>query len=208
MGVTDADAVRGALSASARPKGNANLYGAGILDAGSAASHIFYNHLLVRALALVGLVWLVGRRIRKNGGKMARTAGAFLGALVASVGLLPIAPLLHLRGGGQLHTAVELAMRPLGEWDLVLAGAGLHKWLLLASALPALGLTMFGFASRRLRPLIGGVALGSAALLAQLAWSGDAAFVGGAMLARVWTIGNALLCLWLARMALDAKHDA
>src|ERR1019366_3149286 len=132
-------------------------------------------------------------------------AGTLVAALVASVGLLPIAPLLHLRAGGELHTLVELAMRPLGEWDLVLAGAGVHKWLLLASALPAPGLTMFGFASRRLRPVIGGIALGSAALMVQLAWSGDAAFVGGAMLARVWTIGNGLVCLWLARLSLDSK---
>lgn len=205
MGVTDADSVRAALSSSARPKDNTNLYGAGILDAGAAASHIFWNHLMLRGLALVGLAWLVGRRIRKSGGKLTRNAGTLVAALVASVGLLPIAPLLHLRAGGELHTLVELAMRPLGEWDLVLAGAGVHKWLLLASALPALGLTMFGFASRRLRPVIGGIALGSAALMVQLAWSGDAAFVGGAMLARVWTIGNGLVCLWLARMSLDSK---
>ena len=54
--------------------------------------------------------------------------------------------------------------------------------------------------------LIGVIALGTAALLTQLAWSGDAAFVGGPLLARVWTVANALVCLWLARTALDAKR--
>jgi hypothetical protein len=96
-------------------------------------------------------------------------------------------------------------MQPLGEWDLVLMGVGVHKWLLLASALPALTLAAFGFASKRLRPFIGGVALGTAALQVQLALSADTAFVGGAMLLRVWGVANALVCLWLARIALDSR---
>jgi hypothetical protein len=97
-------------------------------------------------------------------------------------------------------------MRPLGEWDAILFGAGMHRWLLLASALPSIGLSAVGFASRRMRPLIGGIALGTAAMLAQMAWSADVAFVGGAALARGWAIGNALVCLWIARVALDAKR--
>jgi hypothetical protein len=96
-------------------------------------------------------------------------------------------------------------MRPLGEWDGLLWGAGAHQWLLLASALPTLALAAIGFRSRHLRPLIGGIALGSAALLVQMAWSGDAGFVAGAFLARVWEFANALVCLWLARVALEDK---
>jgi len=82
----------------------------------------------------------------------------------------------------------------------------MHRWLLLASALPSLALSAVGFASRRMRPLIGGVALGTAAMLAQVAWSADVAFVGGAVLVRGWSLGNALVCLWIARVALDAKR--
>jgi serine protease len=205
-GVTDASAVRDALTSTARPKGEKNLYGAGILDAGAATSHAFFSHLIVRGAALLLLGWLVARRIRKQGGKVATTGGSAFGALIASVGLLPILPALGLaQHAGRLHMAFELAIRPLGEWDLVLAGAGVHRWLLLASALPALGLTALGFASRSARPLIGGLALGSAALLAQLAWSGDAAFVFGPLMARAWAVGNALVCFWVARLALDAK---
>ncbi|HEY3817544.1 MAG TPA: S8 family peptidase [Polyangiaceae bacterium] len=207
LGVTDPAAVRDALTSSARPKDEPKLYGAGIVDAGAAASHVWWKHVAFRGLALLGLAWLVGRRIRKNGGKMARTAGSVAGALVAGVGLVPFAPVLGLAAyAGKLRTAMELAMRPLGEWDLVLLGAGTHRWLLLASALPAILLTMLGFASKRARPLIGGIALGTAALLAQLAWSGDASFVGGPFLARIWTVANALVCLWLARTALDTKR--
>jgi hypothetical protein len=72
--------------------------------------------------------------------------------------------------------------------------------------LPALALSAIGFRSRHLRPLIGGVALGTAALLLQMAWSGDAAFVAGPFLARVWEVGNAVVCLWLARVALETKR--
>ena len=103
------------------------------------------------------------------------------------MGLLVFLPLLRL--GGTLagfRLAPELLMRPFGEWDLVLFGAGMHRWLLLASALPAIGLTVFFFASkgpaadrRRLRARYGRA-------LAQMAMVGGAAFVGGAFLARVW----------------------
>jgi serine protease len=208
LGVTEPGAVRDVLMSTARPQQEPNLYGAGIVDAGAAASRVFWRHLAWRGLALIALAWLVARRIRKSGGKVARTAGSLAGALVAGVGLVPFAPFLGLAASaGKLRTALELGMRPFGEWDLVLVGAGMHRWLLLASALPAIGLTLLAFASSRVRPFIGGIALGTAALLAQLAASGDAAFVGGPMLARVWMVANALVCFWLARVALDAKRS-
>jgi serine protease len=210
LGVTRADAVREALYETARaPAGGADpkLYGAGILDGGAAASHVFWHHFALRALALAGLGWFVRRRVVKRGGTFTRSAGAFLGACLAGVGLLPFVPLSGLlTHTGKLHGFVELAMRPLGEWDAILFGAGLHRWLLLASALPSVALTAVGFASRRARPVIGGIALGTAALLCQMAWSADVAFVGGEALARAWAVGNALVCLWIARVALDAKR--
>jgi hypothetical protein len=101
---------------------------------------------------------------------------------------------------------MEITMRPLGEWDIVLFGAGVHRWLPLASALPAIALSAVGFSSVRLRPYIGGVALGSAALLSQMVWSADVAFVGGSLIAPVWAIANALVCVWIARVALDARR--
>jgi serine protease len=210
LGVTRADAVRDALFESARaPAGGADpkLYGAGILDGGAAASHVFWGHFFLRALALAGLAALVRRRIVKRGGTFARSPGAFLGACLAGVGLLPFIPISGLlTHTGKLHDFVELAMRPLGEWDAILFGAGLHRWLLLASALPSIALAALGFASRRLRPLIGGIALGTAALLCQMAYSADVAFVAGEALARAWAAGNALVCLWIARVALDVKR--
>jgi serine protease len=212
LGVTRGEAVRDVLFSSARqPEGGGDpkLYGAGILDGGAAASHVFWGHFFARALALALLAWGVRRRIVKRGGTFARSAGSVLGACVAGVGLLPFAPLAGLlTRSGKLRELVELAMRPLGEWDTIVFGAGMHRWLLLASALPVIALSAMGFAGRRTRPFIGGVALGTAALLAQMAWSADVAFVGGALLARAWAVGNALVCLWIARVALDAKRSA
>jgi|CZKU01.1.fsa_nt_gi serine protease len=209
LGVTRADAVRDALFGGARAPtagSDPNLYGAGILDGGAATSRVFWSHWGLRALALLGLGLVVRRRIGKRGGCMTRHPGAWFGTALASVGILSFAPLAGwLNQSGRARDFVELAMRPLGEWDGLLWGAGAHQWLLLASALPTLALAAIGFRSRHLRPLIGGIALGSAALLVQMAWSGDAGFVAGAFLARVWEVANALVCLWLARVALEDK---
>ncbi len=213
LGVTDVASVRRALESTARRPAvtgeeddDKSLFGSGILDAAAAVSHVYWTHLLLRAVAFLGIAWGVARRIRRGGGKMTLTPAAAVGTLAASIGLLPVLPLLGFTPHtGAAVTFFELLARPLGEWDLVLVGAGLHRWLFLASALPAVVVTGLGFANRRVRPFIGGVALGSAALLVQMAWTGDAAYVGGAFLMRIWAVANALVCLWLARTALEAR---
>ncbi len=206
LGVTDAASVRDVMTSSARPKADKALYGAGIVDAGAATARVFWGRLLSRASALFALGALLAMRIRRRGGRVVRSSGAVLGAMLAAIGVFPFALIWRLPAHGErLRTLAELAMRPFGEWDIVLLGAGFHRWLLFASALPAVALTMLGFANRRVRPLIGGVALGTAAMLTHLAWSGDTAFVGGAFLARAWAVGNALVCLWIARTALEGR---
>ena len=200
LGVTDPGAVKNALLGSAVPKDNPSLFGAGILDAGAAAAHVHWMHVILRLGALLGLFLLVARRIKKHGGQITRTPGAILGALFGGVGLLPIAPLLKISG-----TARDLLMRPFGEWDL-LYDAGLHRWLPLASAIPAMALAALFFGSRKLRPALGGFAVGTAALLTQLAISGDVAFALGSLAMKLWVVGNALVCLWIARLALDGKR--
>ncbi len=204
-GVTDIDSVRSALTSTAVAKDDAKLYGAGIVDSAKAVARAHWLHVALRLAALAGLFLLIASRIKKQGGEMARTPSAFVGALFAAVGLLPFAPLLHLGTlAGPFRWVVELAQRPFGEWDILL-GVGLHKWLPLASALPVLALTMIFFGVKRLRPAVGGFALGMAALLAQLALSADVAFVGGSVLLRVYAVVSAAVCLWIARIGLDAK---
>ena len=199
LGVTDPDAVKEALQRSAAPKEDPTLFGAGILDAGAATSHVHWMHVMLRLGALLALFGFVSRRIRKHGGQITRSPGAILGALFGGVGLFPIAPLLKVTG-----TARELLMRPFGEWD-ILYNAGLHRWLPLASALPVMAMAALFFGSKKLRPVLGGFAVGTAALLVQLAISGDVAFAFGGMAMKLWVVGNAMVCLWIARLALDGK---
>ena len=97
-------------------------------------------------------------------------------------------------------------MKPFGEWDLLLA-PGLHSWLLFASAAPAFLLTTLFFNNKRLRPFVGGVALGSAALLVQLGVSGETFFALGSFGLKVFCALNVAACLWVARMTLDAKRS-
>jgi serine protease len=208
LGVTSPTAVREALTANAVAKDDAKLFGAGILDAASAAVHVYWKHVFVRLAALLVLALVVGRRVRKKGGQVARSKGAWLGALFAAVGLAPFLPLFHIAPGlRDTRWLAELAMRPFGEWDLVWGGAGLHRWLPLASALPAIALTVLLFGAKKLRPTIGGFALGTAALLTQMAVMADVAAPFGVLAMRGWVVANAMVCLWLARLSLDAKRS-
>jgi serine protease len=205
QGVTDPGALRSTLQDTARPKTEKNLYGAGVLDASAATTHVFYTHLVLRLGILAALAFLVARRIRSKNGKLGWSKGATLGALLTSVGLLPFLPMTGLLPRAEsLRWVAEMLARPIGEWD-ILFGAGLHRFMPLASALPAVVSALLFFGSKRLRPFVGGIALGSAALLAQMAWSGETAFFAGTTMMRVFAVANALACLWIGRMALDKK---
>ncbi|MCL2449952.1 MAG: S8 family peptidase [Polyangiaceae bacterium] len=211
MGVTRGPAVAEVIASSAREKSEdtRNLYGAGILDGGAAVARVFWGHFIERVFALVAFGWAVRRQIRKRGGSMSVTLGVALGAMLGGVGLFAVAPLFGLASSpGWMGAAAQLAMRPLGEWDLVVGGVGLHQAWLLASALPVVGLSAVGFASRRARPFIGGIALGTAALLAQMTWSGDVAFAAGPALGKLWALVNIGLCLWIARVGLERSGAA
>ena len=206
LGVGGPDAVREALTSSAVHKDDPKLFGAGILDTASATAHVFWKHVAVRLGALLVLALVVARRVRKKGGQVARSRGAWAGALFGSVGLVPFLPLLHIAPRlGAFRWVAELAMRPFGEWDIVWS-AGIHRWLPLASALPAIALTVLLFGVKKLRPTIGGFALGTAAFLTQIAFMADVSAPFGVFALRAWVVVNALVCLWLARLSLDAKH--
>jgi serine protease len=206
LGASGPEAVRAALASGAVPKDDANLFGAGILNAGASAARLYWLHEGLRVFALFVLGALVIRRIKKRGGEPVSKASLLPGALMGGLGLLPVLPLLHLLPRlGEHRWLGELALRPFGEWDLVL-DAGLHRWLPLANALPVVALTVLLFGVKRLRPTIGGFALGVSALLTQLAVQGDVATPFGSLLTRLWLVANVALCLWIARFALDGKR--
>lgn len=206
QGVTDPDAVKAVLQSTATPKEDKNLFGAGILEAGKATARTHWAHVAVRFAALLALAFVVIRRIKAKGGTVEKGAGKWLGGLFAGVGLLPFLPLLGVPARlGSMRWISDLAMRPFGEWDLLLA-PGLHKWLILASAAPAFLLTTFFFNNKMVRPFVGGIALGSAALLVQLGVSGESLFALGSFGLRIFCALNVIACLWVARMTLDAKR--
>jgi serine protease len=194
LGVTNAGVVRDALLSSARTDvagGTASeqpeLYGAGILDVGSGIQHLFFRRVVLRLGWVVGILWWLWQRIRRRRGRMLMTGGAVVGALFGSVGLVPVLPLFHLLPRlGASRWLGELLTRPFGEWDMGWS-AGLHRWLPLANAVPVGIALAVLFGARRLRPTLGGFAVGTAALLA-----------------RLWLVANALVCLWFARVSLEA----
>jgi serine protease len=205
QGVTDPDHVKSVLQGTATPKEDKNLFGAGILEAGKATATTFWTHIVFRLAALAALAALVFARIKRKGGTVEKGSGKAIGALIGSVGLLPFLPLLGIPARlGSLRPFAELAMKPLGEWTLLLS-PNLHKWLPLASALPVFALTAVLFGNKRLRPVIGGLALGTAALCTQIGFSGETLYAMGPFMLRVWCAVNVVLCLALARLALDAK---
>ncbi|MCL2778826.1 MAG: S8 family peptidase [Polyangiaceae bacterium] len=206
QGITNPDAVREVLQATAIPKNDKNLFGAGILDAGKSVFSTHFTHVVVRLLVLFGLALAVARHIKRKGGSIERGVGKMAAALVAGVGLLPVLPVFGVPArAGSLRWVTELFIKPVGEWDLLFSAAA-HKWLILASAAPTFLLVALFFGSKRLRGAVGGYALGSAALCVQLAMSGEVLFAGGPFMLRVFCAVNAAMCLWVARMTLDAKR--
>jgi serine protease len=212
LGVTEPSSVREALASTARSDSAEGtrppeLYGAGIVDAGAAVRQTFFSRLALRGGLIVAVLLWIWRWIRRRRGKMVFGPGALMGSLIGGIGLIPVLPLFHaLPRLGTWRWLGELAGRPFGEWDMGWS-AGVHRWLPLANALPVIVGAMFFFGFRRLRPTLGGFAVGTTALLAQLAWSLDVVTPFGATLTRVWLAGNILVCLWLARMSLQA-HKA
>jgi serine protease len=205
QGVTHPDSVRAILQSTATPKEDKNLFGAGILEAGNAVARTHWEHVGVRLAALAALAIVLVRRVKQKGGKVERGNGKVIAALFGSVGLLPFLPLMGVPArSGALRSFAELAMKPFGEWTILFA-PNLHKWLPLASALPVFGLTALFFGNKHLRPIVGGFALGMAALLVQLGISGETFYAMGGFMLRIWCAVNALVCFWLARLALDAK---
>ncbi|MFO0643115.1 MAG: S8 family peptidase [Polyangiaceae bacterium] len=206
-GVTDPDAVRSTLERTAVPKDDPKLFGAGILDAAKATmSATFLQHLLPRLMVVAVLLGLLSRRLKKTGGALVTSPGAWLGILVGGFGLFPVAGLLGLlsRLGPMRPVAEALLTHPLGEWDMAV-DVGLHKYMALANALPVLAAFGLFFGVKSLRPTIGGFALGTAAFLTQVAISGDQFFFLGNVPLRIFAVANAAICVWLARVALDEK---
>jgi len=200
LGVTDPAAVENALKASARvvdtSENGKKLFGAGILQAADAVQRITFIHAVLRLLLVLGLTALVGNWAFKKNARALSTwsPGYFLGALAAGPGLLFFLPWILPR----VYLPVDLLARPIADLDL-LVGASVHRFLPLANAALPFALTALAFGSRTLRPVVAGIATGTAAYLLSTAVLGEHASPGGRVLLIVWCVANAAACAWLAR---------
>jgi serine protease len=205
LGVTDPVAVEAALRAGARKvddsDGAAKLYGAGVLQAADAASHVTFMHALLRLLGVLGITFAVARAARKASGDKATSpwrASFLVPALLAGPGLFFFAPWVLPR----VNLAVDLLARPLADMDL-LVGASLHRWLPLANALVPFGLTALTFGVKAARPAVAGLAVGTAAYLASVAVLGEAFGPFGKLAMIAWCAANAVACAWIAKTNLS-----
>jgi serine protease len=203
LGVSDPAAVERVLRESARKVDDSEAgrkkYGAGILSAADAVAAVTLRHAIVRVVALlVGMLW-VARALRKKSGAGTPWKPAFLvPALLAGPGLLFFAPWLLPRA----TLAIDLLSRPLADMDLFV-GASVHRWLPLANALVPFGLTALFFGAKPMRPVVAGVATGTAAYLASVAALGEHAGPFGRVATIAWCAANAAVCLWIARANLE-----
>lgn len=202
LGVSDPDAVEDALkSYASRPAHGGSereLYGAGVASGAQAADGILWNTGLTRAAVLAVLAAFVAWRIRRKHGELSWSW--VLPAYVTGVGafFLP-------RFVSHLVPGVDFAMRPAVAWDSLLLGAAWHAWLPFANLGVAVALVGLGFSYKPLRAPIGGVSLGIASYLVTEAVTRQAYAPLGTLAFWAWTLFNAAVCLWIARIGIDRK---
>jgi serine protease len=202
QGVSHPDAVERILGETARkvddsPDARAR-FGAGILDAASAVRVVALQQGLVRLAFVAVLTALVAAWARrKHGTRNPLTLGYALAALAAGPGLLFFAPLVLSR----TSLPIDLLARPIADLDLYV-GASLHRLLPLANVLLPFGLLAVTWQFVRMRPLVAGLAVGTAAYLGSILALGQVWSPVGATLGAAWCALNAVLCLLVARFAL------
>ncbi|MFO0586768.1 MAG: S8 family peptidase [Polyangiaceae bacterium] len=200
LGVTEPAAVEAALKSTARvvddSESGKKLFGAGILQAADAVQRITLVHAALRLVLVLALSALIGTwALRKNvRATSVWSSGYMLGALAAGPGLLFFVPWIFPR----VYLPVDILARPIGDLDLLL-GASLHSYLPLAHVGIPFALTALAFGSKTLRPIVAGIATGTAAYLLSIAALGEHGSPFGRVLLIAWCVANAAASAWLAR---------
>ena len=201
LGVTDVGAVESILADSAKKLDGdegGTRFGAGLLQASTAAERVVYGQVLSRLLALLLGTVIAFRWAGRRGETASKgSPGYWIAALLAGVGLLFFAPWLVSRQ--QLW--VDWLSRPLGDWDLLI-GASVHKFLPLANAVVPLALVLIFLRVRGAAPWLAGLSVGTAAYLASVIVLGQLATPFGWLLTTAWCAVNALVCLYVASLLL------
>jgi len=204
-GVTDPDQVEQVLKASARkPAANydINKYGAGIVDAPSAvlkARSASGGYQLGLGLLMAGAV---AASLRRRGGLGVKLGPSYLAGVVLGASGLFFLP--YVAPGLSNLPVVHALTHGLPSWDLAVLGPAGHGNPVFFSALVPLALLVIGYGVPRARGLLAGVTIGVAAHLAFFAAVPLAAVHVPAVLGTgaLWLLGNAAVCLGLARLTL------
>ena len=207
LGVTDPAAVEEALRSTARvvdtSEEGKRLYGAGILQAGTAVERVTKTHAMVRLAALLLFTLFVAASARKKSADATSPwrLGFLIPALAAGVGLFFFAPWILPR----VSLVVDVLARPLADLDY-LVGASMHRFLPFANALVPFALTAVLFGVAKARPFIAGIATGTAAYLTSVILLGESFGPFGRTALLAWCALNAFACLWIARTNLSENR--
>jgi serine protease len=203
-GVTNPSAVASIMKKTAQPMDDADRYGAGLIDADAAVSRALWRAGILRAvLAMLLAVFAIWHTRRKH-----ELGPGAVGPLFA-LGLIPAAcGLFFLRFVEVSIPWIFFVSRPVAEWPGALLGMNWHLNILVGSALMALVPAVLLFGSKRLRPWAAGFAIGMAAYLLAVAIDGSVNvryLPGYGLLDRAWLFLNALLALFIGRMAVPRR---
>jgi len=159
MGITDVDKVEELLKQSATGANNPASFGAGILNANSAVKKTTYELGMSRLFyfgVLTMLLGLMTSKIRKDSLVNKRY---ILAGILSGVGLFALPTLTGAFGWSWILS------RPLADMDLILLGAGVHKFLPLATFILPLLFTSLTWHMPKLRMVSAGLSMGLAAYL-------------------------------------------
>ncbi len=202
VGVTDPDAVEDALKTYASKPAHGGtereLYGAGIASASQSSDGVIWRAGLTRAAFLALLGAFVAWRIRRKHGELSWS-------WVVPAFLTGVGGFFVPKFASHLMPGVDFAMRPLLAWDTLLLGGRWSAWMPFANAGVAIALVGLGFSRKALRGPIAGVSLGIASYLCAEVWLGQRYAPLGTLLFGAWSLANAAVCLWIARIGADRK---
>ncbi|MCI0574275.1 MAG: S8 family serine peptidase [Myxococcaceae bacterium] len=182
-------------------------YGHGLLHADRTLAamkgqwSVDWNPLVWAAVLLAAVLLTIGRRERPGYLQVLVRPLFLVPLLVATVGLF------FVRWVGT-HEVLETASLPLPDLERIIFGRGRPASPFVYSALIPVVASFVAIGLKGLRPVVGGLAIGFAGLLAYAAWSGAPAiaWMPFRMLAVPWLVFNVLVCLFVARALLRVER--
>lgn len=202
-GITNPDTVEQILMDNTSKPGNSftrvftgnerELYGAGILNIGKALTYTVWKASLLR-LGLIFLFTVLLTKMVKKEERLPKNLGYVLGAMLFGVGLTALVPFVS----SSLELPLFFLAHPVPEWDMFYS-ANLHNYLPLATFLLPLGLSTLCYNLPKVRPLVAGISVGTAAyFVSALALQLVTTSTVGLTLMSIWGVLNVGVCLWVA----------